>query len=73
MTREHDIEDIVRRLLDHHARINAGLSFDETPPATSVYSEAATALSSLAAENGRLRKALYWLVRSGVGASHEIR
>ena len=54
MTREHDIEDIVRRLLDHHARINAGLSFDETPPATSVYSEAATAFSSLAAENGRM-------------------
>ena len=58
MTREHDIEDIVRRLLDHHARINAGLSFDETPPATSVYSEAAAALSSLAAENGWLRGAL---------------
>ena len=54
MTREHDIEDIVRRLLDHHARINAGLSFDETPPATSVYSEAASALSSLAAEIGRM-------------------
>ena len=54
MTREHDIEALVRRLLDHHARINAGLSFDETPPATSVYSEAATALSSLAAEIGRM-------------------
>ena len=54
MTREHDIEDIVRRLLDHHARINAGLSFDETPPATSVYSEAAAALSSLATEIGRM-------------------
>ena len=54
MTREHDIEALVRRLLDRHARINAGLSFDETPPATSVYSEAASALSSLAAENGRM-------------------
>ena len=69
MTREHDIEALVRQLTALGSNPHAYA--DET--IRSRCDEATIALSSLAAENGRLRKALYWLVRSGVGASHEIR